>query len=109
MGGNTSEMIIRSFVYRRRFEGSAQTNLEVLYKHCARVGKNEHVWYVLQLAAWYSIFVYCTPPFCQHCDKLRVESKGGGGGGGRVGQLGLAARQMGDAETMFKLSLTWLK
>ena len=66
MGANTSEMIISSFVYRRMFEGSVQTNLEVLYKHCACVGKNEHVWYVLQLAAWYSICVYCTPLFCQH-------------------------------------------
>ena len=37
MGANTSEMIVRSFVYRQRFEGSVQTNLEVLYKHCAHV------------------------------------------------------------------------
>jgi len=70
---NTSEMIIRSFVYRQRFEGSVQNNLEVLYKHCARVRGRMNM------------FGICcgTPSVCiarlRSVDtryKLRVESKG---------------------------------
>jgi len=100
IGANTSEMIIRSFVCRKRFEGSVQTNLEVLYKHCACVGGRMSMFGTR--CSWQpgtpSVGIAHLCPVSTG-NKLRVESKG---------QLELAARQMGGDETMFILSLTWL-
>lgn len=78
MGANTSEMIIRSFVYGQRFEGSVQTSLEVLYKqHCAHVRGRMNMFGTCR--SWQpGTPSVCIAHLCSVStrNKLRVESKG---------------------------------